>query len=94
MAHQPSPVVVQPVSRPSLLDLVCVVVLGTGLWATAQGVGAVARSSTVHPASTPHGAAAADCAAPAPEPTVAQASPLAPATGECGAAGAPASPAH
>jgi hypothetical protein len=95
MAHQPSPVAVQPVSRPSLLDLVCVAVLGAALWVTAQSVGGVARTSTVHPASTPHGAKADDCTTPAPEHTVAQANPLAPVTGDCGDAKAPAaSPAH
>jgi hypothetical protein len=89
MAHQPSSVTVQPVSRPTFADLICVVVLGVVLWLTAQSVGGVARSSTVHPASTPHGAA--DCTTPpAPEHTVAQANPLAPITGECADAKTPA----
>jgi hypothetical protein len=82
MAHQPSPVAVQPASRPSLVDLLCVVVLGALVWVTAQSVGAVTRASTVHPTSAPHGTAA-DCTTPAPEHTVAQTNPLAPVTAEC-----------
>jgi hypothetical protein len=85
MAHQPSTVAVQPVSRPTLADLVCVVVLGALLWVTAQSVGAVARNSTIHPA--PHAAGTADCTTPAPEHTVAQANPLSPVTAECGEGG-------
>lgn len=82
MAHQPPPVAVQSVSRASLADLVCVVVLGALLWVIAQSVGGVARASTLHPA--PHAAGSADCATPAPEHTVAQANPLAPVTADCG----------
>jgi hypothetical protein len=81
MAHQSSPVAAHPTSRPSIVDLLSVVVLAALLWVTAQGVGAVTRASTLHG----HGAAApgaADCATP-PTHTVAQASPLSPAIGEC-----------
>jgi hypothetical protein len=84
MAHQPSPVVAHPTSRPSIADLLSVVVLAALLWVTAQSVGAVTRASTIHG----HGAAA-DCAT-TPAHTVAQASPLSAVTGECAPGEAPA----
>lgn len=91
MAHQPSPVAVQPVSRPTLVDLVCVIVLGAVLWVVGQSVGGVARASTLHVTPhAPHGAMA-DCDAPAPAQTVAQANPLAPVAADCGEK-APAAP--
>jgi hypothetical protein len=59
MAHQPSTVAVQPLSRPTLADLICVAVLGALLWVMAQSVGAVARTSTIHPAPPAAGTAPA-----------------------------------
>lgn len=87
MAHQPSTAAAAaPISRPTLVDLICVVGLAVLLWGVAEGVGSVARASNLHPAP----GSAADCGH-APATTVAQASPLAPAVGECGdAAQAPA----
>jgi hypothetical protein len=93
MAHQPSPVVAHPTSRPSIADLLSVVVLAALLWVTAQAVGALTRASTIH-GHAPAAQGAADCTTtPAPEHTVAQASPLSPVTGDC-APGEAAKPGH
>ena len=80
MAHQPSPSVAAPVSRPSLLDLIFVVVLSVLLWVGAQAIGGVARASTLHPA------VAADCGPGQTPPAPArEAGPMASLTlGECG----------
>jgi hypothetical protein len=80
MAHQPSPSVVVPVSRPSLVDLICVVVLSALLWVGAQAIGGVARASTLH------APVAADCGPGQTPPAPArEAGPMASlALGDCG----------
>jgi hypothetical protein len=88
MAHQPSRPAAAPVSRPTLLDLVCVGVLTALLWVGAQAIGGVARASTLHPTPSHPGLSpvAADCGpGQTPSAPARESGPLASlAVGDCG----------